>query len=197
LLPIDARHARTTHPRLCAPRDHDAVRGIDVASGEVIGSIHRRHRATEFKKVPDQLDNQVPAELDVHLICDNYSTHKSPTIVKWLAAHPSSTCTSRPPIVLANQVERGFGLLTTNKNCGRGVPKSVHALEEGHPRLDQELERGSQAVRLDQDWRRHLRATSLISSSNSWRRTLVGCLIDERAQLLDLLHALLRRRRQR
>lgn len=77
-------------------RTHDYVRhgittlfaALDVAIGEVYGSIHRRHRAIEFKKFLAKLDNTVPADLDVHLICDNYSTHKSPTITKWLAAHP-------------------------------------------------------------------------------------------------------------
>ncbi len=61
------------------------------ATGEVYGSIHRRHRATEFKKFLITLDNQVPAELDVHLISDNYATHKSPPIAKWLAAHPPTS----------------------------------------------------------------------------------------------------------
>jgi transposase len=59
-----------------------------VATGEVYGSIYRRHRATEFKKFLTKLDNDIPAELDVHLICDNYATHKSPTIANWLGRHP-------------------------------------------------------------------------------------------------------------
>ena len=61
---------------------------LDVATGEVIGSIHRRHRAAEFKKFLIKLDNQVPAGLDVHLIGDNSATHKSPPIATWLTAHP-------------------------------------------------------------------------------------------------------------
>lgn len=83
-------------PGMPERRTHDYVRhgittlfaALDVATGEVYGSIHRRHRAVEFKKFLTKLDNTVPAGLDVHLICDNYSTHKSPTITKWLAAHP-------------------------------------------------------------------------------------------------------------
>jgi hypothetical protein len=67
---------------------HDYVRNgittlfaaLDVATGTVIGSIHRRHRPEEFKKFLTKLDKQVPAQLDVHLICGNYSTHKHPTI---------------------------------------------------------------------------------------------------------------------
>jgi transposase len=61
---------------------------LDVGTGEVIGSLHRRHRATEFKKFLTKLDKEVPADLDVHLICDNYATHKTPAIQKWLATHP-------------------------------------------------------------------------------------------------------------
>lgn len=83
-------------PGLPERRTHDYVRhgittlfaALDVATGQVYGSIHRRHRAAEFKKFLTKLDTQVPADLDVHLICDNYATHKSPVIATWLAAHP-------------------------------------------------------------------------------------------------------------
>jgi hypothetical protein len=54
----------------------------------VISSTHRRHRTIEFKKFLTKIDGQVPVELDVHLICDNYGTHKSPAIKKWLSTHP-------------------------------------------------------------------------------------------------------------
>ena len=83
-------------PGMPERRTHDYLRhgittlfaALDVATGEVIGSIHRRHRASEFRKFLAKLDKQVPAELDVHLICDNYSTHKAPTVRAWLDAHP-------------------------------------------------------------------------------------------------------------
>ena len=83
-------------PGMPERRTHDYLRNgittlfaaLDVATGKVIGSIHRRHRAAEFKKFLTRIDKEVPADLDVHLICDNYATHKSPTIVKWLQAHP-------------------------------------------------------------------------------------------------------------
>jgi transposase len=54
----------------------------------VIHSIQRRHRALEFKKFLNQIDQTVPVDFDVHLICDNLSTHKTPAIGAWLAAHP-------------------------------------------------------------------------------------------------------------
>ena len=66
----------------------DLFAALDVATGLVIHSIQRRHRAIEFKKFLNQIDQTVPDELDVHLICDNLSTHKTPAITAWLAAHP-------------------------------------------------------------------------------------------------------------
>jgi transposase len=92
-------------PGMPERRSHDYVRhgittlfaALDVATGEVIGSIHRRHRAAEFKKFLIKLDNQVPAGLDIHLICDNYATHKSPPIATWLTAHPRFHMHFTPP----------------------------------------------------------------------------------------------------
>ena len=54
----------------------------------MISSLHRRHRSIEFTKFLTRIDAEVPKQLDVHLICDNYSTHKHPTVLKWLPAHP-------------------------------------------------------------------------------------------------------------
>src|SRR6476619_7227672 len=61
---------------------------LDVATGKIIGELHRRHRSTEFRKFLDRIDSQVPAELDVHLVLDNYGTHKTPLIQRWLLRHP-------------------------------------------------------------------------------------------------------------
>lgn len=125
-------------PGMPERRTHDYVRhgittlfaALDVATGKVIGSIHRRHRAAEFKKFLAKLDHEVPADLDVYLICDNYSTHKAPQIVKWLATHPRFHMHFTPTYSSwLNQVERWFGLLT-DKQLRRGVHKSVPALEK-------------------------------------------------------------------
>jgi transposase len=100
-----------------------------VASGKVIGSLHRRHRAIEFKKFLTTIDREVPADLDVHLICDNLSTHKTPAITRWLAAHPRFHLHFTPTSSSwLNQVERWFGLLT-DKQLRRGVHKTLRALE--------------------------------------------------------------------
>lgn len=125
-------------PGMPERRTHDYVRhgittlfaALDVATGEIYGSIHRRHRATEFKKFLTKLDNTVPADLDVHLVCDNYSTHKSPTITKWLEAHPRFHMHFTPTYSSwLNQVERWFGLLTDQK-IRRGTHRSIQALEK-------------------------------------------------------------------
>ena len=125
-------------PGMPERRTHDYVRhgittlfaALDVATGEVIGSIHRRHRAAEFKKFLAKLDREVPAGLDVHLICDNYSTHKAPAITVWLAAHPRFHLHYTPTYSSwLNQVERWFGLLT-DKQLRRGAHRSIQALEK-------------------------------------------------------------------
>ena len=61
---------------------------MDLATGKVIGRLHSKHRAIEFKKFLQTLDQEVPADLDVHLVLDNASTHKTPLIKRWLLAHP-------------------------------------------------------------------------------------------------------------
>jgi hypothetical protein len=60
------------------PMDTGLFAALNVATGEITGSIHRRHRTAEFKRFLTKLDNDIPAELDVHLICDNYATHVCP-----------------------------------------------------------------------------------------------------------------------
>ncbi|WP_306933394.1 IS630 family transposase [Streptomyces luteogriseus] len=118
-------------------RSHDYVRAgtttlfaaLEVATGKVIGSLHRRHRAVEFKKFLTKLDKEVPADLDVHLILDNYVTHKTPVIKKWLLAHPRFHLHFTPTSSSwLNLVERWFAELT-QKKLKRGVHRSVQALE--------------------------------------------------------------------
>ena len=102
---------------------------LDVATGKVIGQMHQRHRAVEFKKFLDQLDAQVPNDLQVHLILDNYATHKTPTIHRWLLRHPRFVLHFIPKSSSwLNLIERWFAELTT-KLLRRGVHRSVHDLE--------------------------------------------------------------------
>jgi transposase len=102
---------------------------LNVATGQVIGSLHRRHRAEEFTRFLIKLDKEVPSGLAIHLICDNYATHKTPAIKTWLLAHPRFTLHFTPTgSSWLNLVERWFAELT-NKQIRRGVHTSVQALE--------------------------------------------------------------------
>ncbi|MFE5539995.1 IS630 family transposase [Streptomyces sp. NPDC056492] len=103
---------------------------LEVATGKVIGSLHRRHRAEEFKKFLIKLDREVPAGLGIHLVLDNYATHKTPDVKKWLLTHPRFQLHFTPTgSSWMNLVERWFAELT-NKQIRRGVHKSVQALEK-------------------------------------------------------------------
>jgi transposase len=105
-------------------RTHDYVRNgitdlfaaLNVATGEVIARTDTRHRAVEFIKFLDLLDGSVPAELDVHVIIDNASTHKTPAVKKWLLRHPRFVFHFTPTSSSwLNLVERWFAELTRRK----------------------------------------------------------------------------------
>jgi transposase/transcriptional regulator with XRE-family HTH domain len=124
-------------PGMPERRTHDYVRhgvtslfaAFNTADGTVINSLHRRHRTIEFKKFLAKIDDQVPADLDVHLACDNYGTHKSPAVKTWLTAHPRFHMHHTPTYSSwLNQVERWFAYLTEDL-LRRGDHRSVHALE--------------------------------------------------------------------
>ncbi len=124
-------------PGMPERRTHDYLRhgitslfaAFNIADGTVISELHRRHRAIEFKKFLVTIDKAVPAELDVHLVCDNYATHNTPEIRSWLARRPRFHVHFTPTgSSWMNQVERWFGLLT-DKLIRRGVHTSVQALE--------------------------------------------------------------------
>ena len=118
-------------------RSHDYVRhgttslfaGLDTLTGKVIGALHRRHRAIEFKAFLERIDAEVPAELAVHLVLDNYATHKTPAIQRWLLRHPRFELHFTPTgASWLNLVERWFAELTT-KRIKRGAHTSVPDLE--------------------------------------------------------------------
>jgi transposase len=124
-------------PGMPERRTHDYLRhgitslfaAFNIADGTVISELHRRHRAIEFKKFLAAIDKAVPADLDVHLVCDNYATHNTPEIRSWLARRPRFHVHFTPTgSSWINQVERWFGYLTDQK-IRRGVHKSVQALE--------------------------------------------------------------------
>jgi transposase len=125
-------------PGMPERRSHDYIRhgvaslfaAFNIVDGTVISELHRQHRAVEFKKFLIAIDKAVPDELDVHLVCDNLATHKTPAIQDWLAKHSRFKLHFTPTgSSWINQVERWFGFLT-DQLLKRGVHKSVRALEQ-------------------------------------------------------------------
>jgi transposase len=124
-------------PGMPERRTHDYVRhgtttlfaAFNTADGTVITSLHRRHRATEFKKFLIKIEATVPEDLEIHLICDNYGTHKHPVIKTWLEAHPRVHLHFTPTYSSwLNLVERFFGYVTADL-LQRSDHRSVRALE--------------------------------------------------------------------
>jgi transposase len=102
---------------------------LDVATGQVIGECHRRHRAIEFRAFLDRIEKAVSPDLEVHVILDNVSTHKTPLIRRWLVSHPRYHLHFTPTSASwINLVERFFALLT-EKQVRRGAHRSTAELE--------------------------------------------------------------------
>jgi transposase len=123
-------------PGVPARQTHDYIRNgttnlyaaLDVASGQVISEMTPRHRAEEFRRFLNLIDASVPAHLDVHVVLDNSSTHKTPSIQRWLLRHPRFTLHFTPTYSSwLNLVERWFAELTT-KWIKRSAHRSVRDL---------------------------------------------------------------------
>ena len=119
-------------------RTHDYVRhgttslfaALDIATGKVIGRCYRRHRSTEFLQFLRRVDDSVPGDLEVHLVVDNYGTHKTQAVRRWLLRHPRFHMHFTPTSASwINQVERWFADLTT-RQIRRGVHRSTAQLEQ-------------------------------------------------------------------
>jgi transposase len=119
-------------------RTHDYVRhgttdlfaALDVKTGSVIGACRRRHRASECRAFLDQIEHNVPAGLDIHLVLDNASIHKAPTIQRWLAKRPHYHLHFTPTSgSWLNLVEAWFALLTA-RQIRRGSFRSTRSLEQ-------------------------------------------------------------------
>jgi transposase len=124
-------------PTTPARMTHDYVRNgttslfaaLDVGSGSVIAAHYRRHRHQEFLRFLKTIDDAVPAQFDLHLICDNYATHKTPAVKKWLLRHPRFHVHFIPTSSSwLNLVERWFAELT-NRKLRRSAHRSVTELE--------------------------------------------------------------------
>jgi transposase len=124
-------------PGLPERRSHDYIRhgttslfaAMNVADGTVISALHRKHRSGEFKKFLAKIDREVPEHLDVHVVCDNYATHKHPAVKAWLSKHPRFHMHFTPTYSSwINQVERLFAEVTRDL-LQRSDHRSVQALE--------------------------------------------------------------------
>ncbi len=122
LLPMQPGRIAT---RTCDYRRHGTTSlfaALDVATGKVIGQCMQRHRSREFKSFLEAIDAQTPKEMDLHLVLDNYSTHKTPAVKRWLARHPRFHLHFTPTSgSWLNQVERWFAGLT-----GKALRRAVH-----------------------------------------------------------------------
>ena len=125
---------------------HDYVRhgtttlfaALDIANGRVLGKCHRQHRHQEFLKFLNHIETNVPTDLELHLIMDNYASHKHPKVKAWLAKHPRYHVHFAPTYSSwLNQVERWFGLIT-QRAIRRGSFRSVKDLVA---RIDQFVRR--------------------------------------------------------
>jgi len=125
-------------PGIPERRTHDYARhgtttlfaALDIATGEVIGETHRRHRSSEFLQFLRTIEANVPPKLDIHLVMDNYGTHKTPTIKAWFARNPRFHVHFTPTSASwLNQVERWFATLTHNY-IRRGTHRSTRQLEQ-------------------------------------------------------------------
>lgn len=119
-------------------RSHDYVRhgtttlfaALDLATGKVIGELHRRHRSEEFRKFLRTIDQAIPDELQIHLLMDNYGTHKTPRVRAWFARHPRFHLHFTPTSgSWLNLVERWFALLS-QRQIKRGSHRSTLELEK-------------------------------------------------------------------
>ena len=117
-------------------RTHDYVRhgtttlfaALDYKVGKVIGECHARHRSIEFRKFLDTIDQSVPVDLDIHLVVDNYGTHKTQLIRNWIAKRPRFHIHFTPTSASwLNLVERWFGMLT-DQQIRRGSHKNTRQL---------------------------------------------------------------------
>ena len=154
-------------PGLPERRTHDYVRGghdqplcgARRGLGQVIADMTERHRAEESRRYLNLINRSVPEDLDVHLVVDNVSTHKTPEIKRWLLRHPRFTSALHPDLQLVDQPRRALVRRADHQVAtARHPPLDQRARGRDH-RLDRPLEQGPQAIRLAQERRRDPRHT--------------------------------------
>jgi len=129
LLPMRPGQAERRAPDYLRHGTTSLFAALDTKTGKGIGQMHRRHRSAEFRRFLDTIEDNVPPELDVHLIMDNYATHKTPPIQRWFVKRPRFHVHFTPTAASwLNLVERWFAALT-EKRIRRGSFRSTRELE--------------------------------------------------------------------
>ena len=130
VLPMRPGQAERRTPDYLRHGTTNLFAALDYRAGTVIGEFHRRHRALEFRSFLETIDTAVPAKFELHLILDNYGTHKTPAIKRWLLRHPRFHLHFTPTSTSwLNLVERWFAALT-EKQLRRGAHRSTRELED-------------------------------------------------------------------
>nr|WP_181197320.1 IS630 family transposase [Enhygromyxa salina] len=130
VLPMLMGHPKQKTPQYLRHGTTTLFAALNVATGEVIGECHPRHRAIEFRKFLNTINKAVPKDLEVHIVLDNYGTHSAPIIKRWLAKHPRFHFHFTPTYSSwLNQVERWFALLT-ERALRQGVHCSTRELKQ-------------------------------------------------------------------
>jgi DDE superfamily endonuclease len=146
-------------PGVPGRQTHDYVRhgttslfaALDVATGKVIGQHQRRHRHQEFLRFLKTIDANTPAELDLHLICDNYATHKTQAIQQWLTKHPRFHLHFTPTYTSWLNLVETLVRRPDQPQTPPQHPPQRQATRNRRHRLDHGVEREPEAVHLDED----------------------------------------------
>ena len=145
---------------------------LDVTSGQVISSMTARRRAQEFLRFLKLVDVSVPEHLAVHVVLDNSSAHKTPTVKRWLLRHPALRSARHTDVQLLAKPGRALVRRAHHQVAAARHPPLGPRVRRLDPHLDHELERRSQSVCLAQDRRRDPRQPRNRLSANRWLRTL-------------------------
>jgi transposase len=175
LLPMRPGQAERRTPDYVRHGTINLFAALDAKAGTVIGEFHRRHRAREFRSFLETIDTTVPGRLELHLILDNYGTHKTPAIKRWLQRHPRFHLHFTPTGgSWLNLVERWFALLT-EKQLRRGVHRSVRELQEAIRAYLEQHNRHPKPFIWTKTADQDPRIGRSILSTNFKLRTLAGC----------------------
>ena len=151
----------------------DLFAAFNIADGTVISQLRRHHRAAEFKKFLARIDKDVPAGLEVHLVCDNLANCKTPRHPGLAGPPPAVPPALHAHRIVVDQPGRAVVRLLDRSDDPPRRAQERAGPRSRHPRLDRELERQPAAIRLDQDRRRDPRLTGKVSSTN-FRRGILG-----------------------